>query len=66
EFNILSLLYAEPDKVFTRKEISDQVGSKDWVSKEHTIDVYISNLRKAIGDNFIQTIRGGGYKFLQL
>ncbi|MHB8402325.1 MAG: winged helix-turn-helix domain-containing protein, partial [Bacteroidia bacterium] len=53
-------------RLFTRKEISDQVGGKDWVLKEHTIDVHISNIRKVIGDNFIQTIKGEGYKFLQL
>ena len=62
EFNILSLLYSAPEKIFTRKEITDAVSRKDWFYKEHTIDVYIYNIRKELGGNIIQTIKGVGYK----
>jgi two-component system, OmpR family, alkaline phosphatase synthesis response regulator PhoP len=63
EFNILSLLHAQPERVFTRAEITNVVSRKDWLYKDHTIDVYIYNLRKELGGNFIQTIKGEGYKF---
>jgi len=63
EFNILSLLYAQPERVFTRAEITNVVSRKDWLYKDHTIDVYIYNLRKELGGNYIQTIKGEGYKF---
>jgi two-component system alkaline phosphatase synthesis response regulator PhoP len=62
EFNILKLLYSEPERVFTREEIVDRVSRKDWLYKDHTIDVYIFNLRKMIGSDIIQTIKGVGYK----
>jgi two-component system alkaline phosphatase synthesis response regulator PhoP len=62
EFNILNLLYSEPEKVFTREEITNQVNRKDWLYSDHTIDVYMYNLRKELGGNFIQTIKGVGYR----
>jgi two-component system alkaline phosphatase synthesis response regulator PhoP len=63
EFNILNLLYAQPERIFTRAEITNVVSPKDWLYKDHTIDVYIYNLRKELGGNYIQTIKGEGYKF---
>lgn len=65
EFNILSVLYSEPNKVFTRKEITDIVMGKDSAYNIHTIDVYIYNIRKMIGNNIVETIKGSGYRLLQ-
>lgn len=62
EFNILSLLYSEPEKIFTRKEITDKVSRKDWSYKDHSIDIFIYNLRQELGGELIQTIKGVGYK----
>lgn len=62
EFEILSLLFKSPKKVFTREEIKKQIwGTHDDV-KFRTIDVHVKKLREKIGDNLIKTVKGVGYK----
>lgn len=63
EFELLSLLASKPGKVFTRDVILDKVWGGDVVVGDRTIDVHIRKLREKIGDNFIKTIKGIGYKF---
>jgi two-component system alkaline phosphatase synthesis response regulator PhoP len=64
EFELLALLMSKPGKVFQRDEIMNRVWGTDVVVGDRTIDVHIRKLRKKIGDNHIQTIKGVGYKFL--
>ena len=61
EFELLSLMYASPRKVFTRKEISDLIWGYEFVRKNRTIDVHIRKLREKLGDKYIKTIKGVGY-----
>jgi two-component system alkaline phosphatase synthesis response regulator PhoP len=63
EFELLSLLASRPGKVFGRDEILDRVWGGDVVVGDRTIDVHIRKLREKIGDNFIRTVKGVGYKF---
>ena len=63
EFNLLALLYSKPQKVFSREEIFSRVWGSDVVVGDRTIDVHIRKLREKIGDNYIVTIKGVGYKF---
>jgi len=63
EFELLSLLASKPGKVFTRDVILDKVWGGDVVVGDRTIDVHIRKLREKIGDDFIKTIKGIGYKF---
>ena len=51
-----------PAKVFTRKEIINEVW-KDAIVGDRTIDVHIRKIREKIGDNHIKTVKGVGYKF---
>jgi two-component system alkaline phosphatase synthesis response regulator PhoP len=62
EFEILSLLFKSPKKVFTREEIKKQIWGMDDAVKFRTIDVHVKKLREKIGDNLIKTIKGVGYK----
>lgn len=64
EFELLALLMSKPGKVFQREEIMNRVWGTDVVVGDRTIDVHIRKLRKKIGDDHIQTIKGVGYKFL--
>jgi len=63
EFELLALLYSKPQKVFTRDEIYQAVWGDDIVVGDRTIDVHIRKLREKLGDEFIKTVKGVGYKF---
>ena len=63
EFELLSLLMSKPNHVFRRNEILDTVWGTEIVVGDRTIDVHIRKLRGKIGDTFISTIKGVGYKF---
>ena len=63
EFELLSLLMTNPEKVYRREEILEQVwGLKTFVG-DRTIDVHIRKLREKFGQNIIKTVKGIGYKF---
>lgn len=64
EFELLSLLASVPNKVFNREIILKTVWGQDVVVGGRTIDVHIRKLREKIGDDFIKTIKGVGYKFV--
>ena len=63
EFRLLSLLASKPGKVFTREYILEQVWGDEVVVGDRTIDVHVRKLREKLGDNYIKTIKGIGYKF---
>lgn len=63
EFELLSLLASKPGKVFTREEIFHKIWGTDVIVGNRTIDVHIRKLREKIGDSFIKTVKGIGYKF---
>ncbi len=63
EFELLDLLASKPGKVFTREVILDKVWGGDVVVGDRTIDVHIRKLREKLGEDFIKTVKGIGYKF---
>ncbi len=65
EFELLALLYSRPHKVFTRDEIFAVIWGDDIIVGDRTIDVHIRKLREKIGEEFIVTIKGVGYKFVE-
>jgi len=65
EFELLALLASKPNTVFERNVILDKVWGTEIVVGDRTIDVHIRKLREKIGDNYIKTIKGIGYKFEQ-
>ncbi len=63
EFELLSLLLSEPDKVFTREEIFSRIWGGEVIVGDRTLDVHIRRLRRKLGDQAIVTHKGVGFKF---
>lgn len=63
EFELLQYMSSNPGKVFTRTEIFENVWKRKPNENERTLDVHILRLRKKLGDNFISTQKGVGYRF---
>lgn len=63
EFELLCLLVSRPGKVFTREEIFRQIWGNDVIVGNRTIDVHIRKIREKVGEDYIKTIKGIGYKF---
>jgi len=64
EFELLCLLASVPNKVFNREFILKTVWGQDVIVGGRTIDVHVRKLREKIGDDYIKTIKGVGYKFV--
>ena len=69
EFNLLTALAENPNRVMTRQQLLDRVWGWDHYGVDRVVDVHIGNIRNAIGDDvaaprFIATVRGAGYKFI--
>lgn len=65
EFELIQLLVSRPGKVFTRQEIFNKIWGMDVIVGDRTIDVHIRKIREKIGEEYIKTIKGIGYKFDQ-
>ncbi len=65
EFDLLKLLINQPGKVYTREEILNDVWGNDIHVVDRTIDVHINRLRDKLGQKFIETIKGIGYKICE-
>ena len=65
EFNILHTLVKRPGLVFTRYQIIDAVHGDNYLVTDRAIDVQIVSLRKKLAScgNYIETVRGVGYRF---
>ena len=64
EFELLYLLASKPDKVFKRDKIMENVWGGEVIVGDRTIDVHIRKLREKVGDKYIKTLKGVGYKFV--
>jgi two-component system alkaline phosphatase synthesis response regulator PhoP len=62
EFELLALLASKPDTVFERNLILEKVWGKEIVVGDRTIDVHVRKLREKIGEDYIKTVKGVGYK----
>lgn len=63
EFELLYLLASKPGKVFTREVILNNIWEDSVVVTNRTIDVHIRKLREKLGDDYVTTVKGVGYKF---
>ncbi len=63
EFELLILLASKPGRVQTREDIFRIIWGDHAVIGERTIDVHIRKLREKIGEQYIHTIKGVGYRF---
>lgn len=62
EYELLVLLSSKLGKLFTREEIYNNVWGADQVVGDRTIDVHIRKIREKIGNEYIKTVKGIGYK----
>ena len=62
EFDILAILARDPGVVVRRDDLLNAVWGPTFVGDDHLVDVHVANLRGKIGDGFVETVRGVGYK----
>ncbi len=69
EFRLLSFFLTHPDKVYNRTQLLDQVWGRSVYIEERTVDVHIRRLRKILAkyqrEEWLQTVRGFGYRFTE-
>jgi two-component system, OmpR family, alkaline phosphatase synthesis response regulator PhoP len=63
EFELLFFLAQNPNKVFNRDDLLQNIWGSDVYVLARTVDVHIRKVREKIGDDYITTIKGVGYKF---
>ena len=67
EYKLLQFFLTHQDRVYTRDQILDNVWGRNVYLEERTVDVHIRRLRRAISiaghENYVQTVRGAGYRF---
>jgi two-component system phosphate regulon response regulator PhoB len=68
EFKLLHFFMRHPDRVMSRAKLLDAVWGDQVYIEERTVDVHIRRLRLALAptgcDRLVETVRGGGYRFL--
>lgn len=62
EFELLRELLTHQGQVLTRQSLLNKIWKYDFYGDERVVDTHIKNLRKKLDINFIQTVRGVGYK----
>ncbi|MCS6824162.1 MAG: response regulator transcription factor [Cytophagaceae bacterium] len=63
EFELLYFLCQHPNKIFNRDDILKRVWGTDVYVVSRTVDVHIRKIREKIGEQYISTVKGIGYKF---
>lgn len=69
EFKLLEYFMRHPDRVYTRAQLLNAVWGVSTFVEERTVDVHIKRLREALGqdaEKMIQTVRGVGYRFVNM
>ena len=65
EFDLLALLAANPERVYTRDQLLDAIWGMEYIGGTRTVDIHIQRLRKKLGPelhDILQTVHGIGYK----
>jgi DNA-binding response OmpR family regulator len=62
EFALLSVLLHHPGQVFSQTQLLDLVWGYDFDGASNVVEVYVSQLRRKLGAERIQTVRGVGYR----
>ncbi len=63
EFELLYFLAKNPNVVFSRDDLLQNIWGTDVFVLARTVDVHIRKVREKIGENYITTVKGVGYKF---
>ena len=62
EFELLKYLAENKSIVLSRENIIEKIWGYDYLGETRTVDMHIASLRQKIGEDYIITIRGVGYK----
>ena len=62
EFRVLKYLMHHPDRIVSRTELTEHLYDQDFDRDSNTIEVFVGRLRKKLGVNIIETVRGMGYR----
>ncbi|WP_421982233.1 response regulator [Roseibium sp.] len=62
EYRLLSYLLHHQGKVISRTELTEHLYDQDFDRDSNTVEVFVGRLRKKIGSDMIETIRGLGYR----
>ena len=65
EFELLYFLAAHAGNVFSRQELLDNIWGTDVYVVDRTVDVHVRKIREKIGDQYIETVKGVGYRFTE-
>lgn len=63
EFELLYFFASRPGRVFSRQDLLDQVWGHDVYVVDRTVDVHVRKIREKIGEHYIETVKGVGYRF---
>lgn len=64
EFTLLETFMRHPEQVLSRQQLLDVVWGYDYEPGSNVVDVYVGYLRKKLGSDLIETVRGMGYRLL--
>lgn len=62
EFTLAETFFRHPGQVFSREQLLDRVWGYDYDPGSNIVDVYVGYLRKKLGSELIETVRGIGYR----
>lgn len=62
EYALLECFAINPNKAYSRGALIERVWPEDTGVEERVVDVFVSTLRRKLGENMIETVRGTGYR----
>jgi DNA-binding response OmpR family regulator len=66
EFTLAEVFFRHPGQVLSRQQLLDRVWGYDYDPGSNIVDVYVGYLRKKLGSQLIETVRGMGYRLRKL
>jgi two-component system alkaline phosphatase synthesis response regulator PhoP len=63
EFELLYFLASRKGKVMDRQTLLNQVWGNNIYVVDRTVDVHVRKIREKLGDEYIETVKGVGYRF---
>ena len=63
EFDLLKTLAEHRGRVLSREQLLEKVWGFDYYGEIRVVDVHVGHIRQKLGEEFITTVRGVGYRF---
>jgi DNA-binding response OmpR family regulator len=64
EFSLLETFLRNPGQVLSREQLLSRVWGYDFDPQSNLVDVYVGYIRRKVGDGYIETVRGAGYRLI--